>query len=216
MARRNLRPQTVEEMFHFRPSLSLGHLVARPQRGSSAVRRRGVGGIRFAGKAADLLMLERMVMRALNFYRATPFSTALTACMSHRLTVIQSMLPGRQPRVTREDAAGDGRVVAIATGEHGRGRARIVAAPARPRGDFRVGKGIWLTGRGLLRVVHLLHPIGADDRGGSGGVGLTGFPRIWAQRRRLLQGCGCTRTANARRARADSSLALQAEGNGAL
>lgn len=42
VTRRDLRPQTVEQMFHFRSSLPLRHLVTRPERGGSAVRRRRV------------------------------------------------------------------------------------------------------------------------------------------------------------------------------
>lgn len=126
------------------------------------------------------------------------------------------MLPRRQARVAREDAAGDGCMVTVAAGQHGRRRPRIIAAAARSGGDFRIGEGIRLTGGGLLGVVHFFHRIRADDRRGSRGISLTGFPGIRAQRRRLLHGCRRPRTPDPRRAGADSTLPLQAQGDGAL
>ncbi len=215
VTRRNLRPQAIEQMFHFRPSLPLRHLVTGPERRRSTVRRGGVGGIRFARETADLLMLQGMMMRALHFYRP-PVSTHGRGGNGHRLTVIQSMLPRRQPGIAREDAARDRRVIAVSPRQHGGRRAGIVPAAAGSGGNFRIGKGIRLPRGRLLRVVHLFHRIGADDRRRARGVGLPGFPRIRAQRRRLLQGCGRARTPYPRRARADPPLPLQAERDGAL
>ena len=64
MTRRNLGPQGIEESFHFGSPLSLGHLVAVAKRWRAAVRRGCLGGIGFAGKLADLLVLERVMMCA--------------------------------------------------------------------------------------------------------------------------------------------------------
>lgn len=155
------------------------------------------------------------MMGALNFYKI-PRLVILRRCQGQRLTVIQPMLARRQARIAREDTTGDGCMVTVSAGQHGRRRTRIIAAAARSSRDFRIGEGIWLTGCRLLGIVHFFHRIGADDRRGSRGIGLTGFPGIWAQRRRLLHGCGCSRTPDPGRAGADSTLPLQAQGDGAL
>ena len=64
MTRGNLSPQSIEQSFHFRPPLSLGHLVAVAKGWSTAIRRGCFGGIGLAGKLADLLVLERVMVCA--------------------------------------------------------------------------------------------------------------------------------------------------------
>lgn len=69
MTRRNLGAQGIEESFHFGSPLSLGHLVAVAKGWRAAVRRGCLGGIRFAGKLADLLVLERVMMCARHIWK---------------------------------------------------------------------------------------------------------------------------------------------------
>lgn len=126
------------------------------------------------------------------------------------------MLPRRETGIAGEDATRHRRMIAVPTREHRRGRTRVLAASAGSLRHLRVGERIRLTGRRLLGVVDLLHRIRADDRRGPRGVRLTRFARIWTEGRRLLHRRRGARAADARGARTDPTLALQAQRDGAL